>query len=503
MIKITEENFTEIAQDWAQENPDICISFYASVRKAKDFYYFSSSRYRAYFEHIEKKPLFEILEVWVNKKPKDKKMIKITKENFTHYALKWAKKHSQDPVHFQGSFIEKVRPAIGWSYTSDYKAYSDHIYGTALWEILEVWVNEEQEAKEEIAFVTEENFKSVAIEWAKENPKHLINYNGAAVILSDMKAEDNSFRGEPTSYFDCKTGKPLIETLNAWINKPTLHKPKEEKMELIIGNKYTPHDKTSAYPGLENSNTWNTYGGKQQGFLYYKGFDGTYHTFGANKEDDSGDYFNPSDVIPYAEPKVELIVGNKYVPHDKTVLGYGNGLGSSASWEFGGKKQGFLYYNGANGEHHSFGVDLNSCGDFFNPSDVTPYVEPKAEVPITKVEDLLDVWVWDDNEKDIRVGKLMMVLDKGTFPVRVIMSNRQTYTGFKHYSLTNPTPMRPLTIDEISEIYWNCRGTFRYRNWAGGVIVTDPRLSYSEAEKDSEYSTDEGKTWQKCEKKVT
>lgn len=75
------------------------------------------------------------------------------------------------------------------------------------------------------------------------------------------------------------------------------------EQDLIIGGKYVPHSKSVGCE-LEHSNEWNKNGGKEQGFLYYKGENevGDFK-FGVEFQYDyRADFFLPSDVTPYIEP---------------------------------------------------------------------------------------------------------------------------------------------------------------------------------------------------------
>jgi len=80
----------------------------------------------------------------------------------------------------------------------------------------------------------------------------------------------------------------------------------------------------------------------------------------------------------------KLIVGNKYVPHQKTA--YGIGLESSGVWKYAQKiKQPYLYYLGTNSEgYHRFSTSMDSSADYFNPEDVTPYDDTATTVKLRK-----------------------------------------------------------------------------------------------------------------------
>lgn len=75
----------------------------------------------------------------------------------------------------------------------------------------------------------------------------------------------------------------------------------------------------------------------------------------------------------------DLVIGAKYVPHTKTTSAYSE-LSKSVVWERARKKnQPYIYYVGVdkgwnNEKVYVFNdTDNNVDGDFFCPSDVTPY----------------------------------------------------------------------------------------------------------------------------------
>ena len=73
-----------------------------------------------------------------------------------------------------------------------------------------------------------------------------------------------------------------------------------ETEELIIGNKYVPLKKT-IMGSLRYSNVWKDAKKIKQKYLYYTGKDDSYYVFSFTPDKNNGDYFNPSDVIPYIE----------------------------------------------------------------------------------------------------------------------------------------------------------------------------------------------------------
>lgn len=74
----------------------------------------------------------------------------------------------------------------------------------------------------------------------------------------------------------------------------------------------------------------------------------------------------------------DLVIGQKYVPHQKTTYGP---LENSSIWAKG-KKQGYIYYTGQEEDGmFCFAETYRDFpdGDFFNPEDVTPYIETKTK----------------------------------------------------------------------------------------------------------------------------
>jgi hypothetical protein len=84
----------------------------------------------------------------------------------------------------------------------------------------------------------------------------------------------------------------------------------------------------------------------------------------------------------------KLIVGNKYVPHQKTVQNW-SGLSSCSEWQKAKKaKQPFLYYTGIHSGDHCFSFDpyngRSAEGNYYNEQDVTPYNDTVSTVKLRK-----------------------------------------------------------------------------------------------------------------------
>lgn len=77
----------------------------------------------------------------------------------------------------------------------------------------------------------------------------------------------------------------------------------------------------------------------------------------------------------------ELIIGEKYVPIDKTVLHYSSLEESNAYKAMQESGQDYLYYRGFDGVHHAFWVNMEDCAcDYFNPTDISPYINSPVKI---------------------------------------------------------------------------------------------------------------------------
>lgn len=97
----------------------------------------------------------------------------------------------------------------------------------------------------------------------------------------------------------------------------------------------------------------------------------------------------------------DLVIGNKYVPHSKSWY-EDETIEDSTAWrEAKDKGQPYLYYTGneEGGHCHTFWYDIDeNNGDYFLPSDVTPYIEPNTEAGVDK--DLKEVSESESNNID-------------------------------------------------------------------------------------------------------
>ena len=122
----------------------------------------------------------------------------------------------------------------------------------------------------------------------------------------------------------------------------------------------------------------------------------------------------------------KLVVGNKYVPHQKTA--YDIGLESSAIWKYAQEvHQPYLYYLGTSGEgYHRFSTSMDSSADYFNEDDVTPYVEELPEkwaVAIT--EETID----NVNKLRVAEGRPAIYIDEYEYIDNEISILNRRYAG--------------------------------------------------------------------------
>lgn len=149
--------------------------------------------------------------------------------------------------------------------------------------------------------------------------------------------------------------------------------------DVKIGGKYVPHSKSvEGYTQLDECNYWRDAKDNNQPFLYCVGIeDDTVVLNWKMVDDGGGNYYYASDLSPYQERlKFEdIVVGEKYVPLDKTI---GCGLSSSVWNE--GKEQGYLFCTRKDLSTNI--VILNECmdgsGDYFAAEDLVRYVPEEA-----------------------------------------------------------------------------------------------------------------------------
>lgn len=154
-----------------------------------------------------------------------------------------------------------------------------------------------------------------------------------------------------------------------------------------VGDKVVPVSK-SFWGSLEDSISWQRANEMGQPFLYVTGFKNKYTDYGtvevivvSEYEDESGDYFLESDLIPYEEEccVAKFEQGDKVVPVSKSVW---NSLNDSRVWQRAKDEgQPYLIVRKYTREHkkNEMVVCASVCGkvggDYFLESDLVPYIE--------------------------------------------------------------------------------------------------------------------------------
>ena len=95
----------------------------------------------------------------------------------------------------------------------------------------------------------------------------------------------------------------------------------------------------------------------------------------------------------------DLVIGGKYVPHSKSAPGF-EGLEDSYAWRKAKYRgQYYLICTGKDRDGHMFWYEMDKDnGDYFLPSDVTPYIEPGTEAKQYESPATLSELKVDDSE---------------------------------------------------------------------------------------------------------
>lgn len=131
----------------------------------------------------------------------------------------------------------------------------------------------------------------------------------------------------------------------------------------------------------------------------------------------------------------DLVIGGKYVPHSKHTYNFSS-LNRSTAWSQAvGKGQQYLFYTGKDDHGHSFWHEYpeDFHGDYFLPSDVTPYIEPGAEAKQYEAPATLSEFESDDSSvgdsKDFLPFNLQDALKS---PERVVYRNGEKPLEWYH-----------------------------------------------------------------------
>ena len=125
-----------------------------------------------------------------------------------------------------------------------------------------------------------------------------------------------------------------------------------------------------------------------------------------------------------------------------------------------------------------------------------------SEIKPIDLDALPKVWAWDDGKTDETMQGIYIKYE-APYGYGIFTMEFDDIQFFKHISETDPrikTPkMRVMTAEELNDIYWEFGKDFRFKcdedihfsafDWC----VSEMQIV------GCEYSTDRGKTWNKCE----
>jgi hypothetical protein len=177
---------------------------------------------------------------------------------------------------------------------------------------------------------------------------------------------------------------------------------KVDKTKLVVGQKYTPVDKTvDGYGTLAQSVSWKIAQEQKQNYLFYKGLINGHHVFAESKRD-GGDYFNPEDVIPYVEEdKSDVIFTTKD--------GVDIRNGDKVYWVFKIKDEVILSSDNWNTDRHGVRADLT----YFSSEKLAIEFKEKLEnKTTTKTEKTMTIQEQIIKELGLQVGDTVKITHK-------------------------------------------------------------------------------------------
>lgn len=196
---------------------------------------------------------------------------------------------------------------------------------------------------------------------------------------------------------------------------------------------------------------------KEQGFLYvdhlFSDLNTTTIVLDYKTNSGTGDYFLPQDLVPYIDIKDKYKVGDKVVALTKTI-----GCCKEDSNVFiAGQKQGFLYITTV--KKHSLQLSeepIDLYGDYFNFSDVVPYVESE-KMEETKSE----------SEKVNSEFAVSMNLTKKEVEVLLIALNTKTFSTPEQFIIARElkSVLSDAMIPDIEDVLCNIRKKIMTQHW--------------------------------------
>lgn len=123
-----------------------------------------------------------------------------------------------------------------------------------------------------------------------------------------------------------------------------------------------------------------------------------------------------------------------------------------------------------------------------------------SEIKPIDWDSLPKVWAWIRTPESCRQGYYIRKVQEGTYAI--LEGENVGYYSF--ISETDPRiktqKMRVMTAEELNDIYHDFLRGFRFRfSPNGDVLMRPPESINYEISSGSEFSTNSGKTWEKCE----
>jgi len=125
-----------------------------------------------------------------------------------------------------------------------------------------------------------------------------------------------------------------------------------------------------------------------------------------------------------------------------------------------------------------------------------------SEIKPINWDSLPKVWAWDSDPNHAKEVVLFRIEKSGSMPFYCFFNKDFAVNQWMFISETDPrikTPkMRVMTAEELNDIYHEFGKDFRYKIDGNNMHSCPPTNTCYNLE-GAEYSTDRGKTWNKCE----
>lgn len=125
-----------------------------------------------------------------------------------------------------------------------------------------------------------------------------------------------------------------------------------------------------------------------------------------------------------------------------------------------------------------------------------------SEIKPIDWDSLPKVWAWDSDPNHAKEVVLFRIEKSGSMPFYCFFNKDFAVNQWMFISETDPrikTPkMRVMTAEELNDIYWEFGKDFRFKT-CERTYFTPIDKPIGIIDEDDEYSTDRGRTWNKCE----